>query len=158
MNLNEARSRFIEAWGRLGVEWGVNRTMAQIHALLLLSPLPLDTDAIIDVLQISRGNASQNLRALLDWGLIHKELRPGVRRDFFRAEKDAWEMARCIAAQRRKKELDPLLRLLDEVADLEPEAPGDARKVRELQALLAEIRALAGKADDLIRQALARPR
>ena len=70
MKLDQARQAFIDAWGKLGVEWGINRTMAQIHALLLISSDALDTDSVIQTLQISRGNASMNLRALIDWGLV----------------------------------------------------------------------------------------
>lgn len=83
MELNEAKSKFINTWGMLGSQWGINRTMSQIYALLLITPGAISADDIMEQLSISRGNANMNLRALLDWGLIYKELRPWERREFF---------------------------------------------------------------------------
>lgn len=139
MKLSEARHAFIQAWGTLGAEWGINRTMAQIHALLLTSPGPLDTETILEELQISRGNASTNLRALVDWGLVTREIRPGVRREFFAAEKDVWEMARAIAVQRRRREFDPLMRVLDASLDVEPDHGASAAEVEEFRRTIHDI-------------------
>lgn len=146
MSLNEAKQEFVDAWGRFGVEWGINRTMAQIHALLLVSPDALDTDSIIESLRISRGNANMNLRALLDWGLIEKEHQPGVRREFFRAEKDLWEIARRTVAERRKRELDPLLRVMRELQKVSPEKGDNPKEVRDFKRLAGEIVDLGEKA------------
>ena len=88
MQLPEAKQKFIEAWGKLGSEWGINRTMAQVHALLLISPEALTTEDVMESLQISRGNANMNLGALIDWGLIEKRMKRGERIEFFEAEKD----------------------------------------------------------------------
>ena len=106
MNLEEAKIEFVQSWGVLGSSWGINKAMAQIHALLLISPEALSAEEVMDKLQISRGNANMNLRALIDWGIIHKELRIGERKEFFKAEKDIIELARIITAERRKKKLN----------------------------------------------------
>ncbi|MCB0624548.1 MAG: transcriptional regulator, partial [Saprospiraceae bacterium] len=81
MDLREGKEKFIQSWGALGSSWGVNRTMAQIHALLLISPEALSADEIMEDLMVSRGNANMNLRALIDWGLVYKELKPGERKE-----------------------------------------------------------------------------
>ena len=83
MQLDEAKEKFTQSWGTLGSSWGINRTMAQIHALLLVTNKPLCAEDIMASLQISRGNANMNLRALMDWGLVHKEFKTGERREFF---------------------------------------------------------------------------
>ena len=90
MDLQEGKEKFIQSWGALGSNWGINRTMAQIHALLLISPEALSADEIMKELQISRGNANMNIRALIDWGLVYKELKTGERKEYFVAEKDIW--------------------------------------------------------------------
>ncbi len=149
MKLEDAKSSFVQAWGTLGAEWGINRTMAQIHALLLTSPEPLDTEAIMEQLQVSRGNANTNLRALVDWGLVSREIRPGVRREFFVAEKDVWEIARAIAVQRRKRELDPLMRVLDSALEIDPDS-GSPAEVEELQKVIHNIYELGTKASRLL--------
>lgn len=108
MKLDEAKQRFVEAWGTLGTNWGINRTMAQIHALLMVSEEPLSTDQIMETLDISRGNANMNLRALIDWGLAERRLKTGERMEFFEGEKDIWKVAVKIIRERRKREIDPL--------------------------------------------------
>jgi DNA-binding transcriptional regulator GbsR (MarR family) len=89
MELPEAKQKFIESWGKLGSEWGINRTMAQVHALLLISPEALTTEEIMETLSISRGNANMTLRDLMGWGLIEKQHRAGERKEYFYADKDA---------------------------------------------------------------------
>ena len=88
MNLEEAKYKFIQEWGVLGSTWGINRAMAQIHAFLMLSPESKTTDEVMEALKISRGNANMNMRALIDWGLVYKEYKPGERKEYFYAEKD----------------------------------------------------------------------
>lgn len=149
MKLDDARKTFVQAWGTLGAEWGINRTMAQIHALLLSSPEPLDTDEIMSHLQVSRGNANTNLRALVDWGLVTRELRPGVRREFFTAEKDTWQIARAIAIQRRRRELDPLMKVLEATQEIDP-ASGPPEEVAELRELLSGFHVLGSRAATLL--------
>src|SRR5271163_2942662 len=91
MQLAEAKAKFIADWGRFGTNWGINRTMAQIHALLLVSPDALSAEEVMEQLSISRGNANMNLRELMDWGLVQKVIVPGERKEFFSAEKDIWK-------------------------------------------------------------------
>ncbi len=118
MNITEAQDKFIQAWGTLGQQWGINRTMAQIQALLLLAPEPLSAEEIMRELNISRGNTNMNVRALIDWGVAYKEHKPGERKEYFRAEKDIWEVAKRVMLQRRKRELEPVVKLLGEVKEI----------------------------------------
>lgn len=119
MQLDDAKDKFIQAWGALGSNWGINRTMAQVHALLLISPESLSADEIMSTLKISRGNANMNLRALIDWGLVQKEHKSGERREYFFAEKDIWQVAQQVIVERRKRELKPVLRVLEDVKQVE---------------------------------------
>jgi DNA-binding transcriptional regulator GbsR (MarR family) len=119
MELAAAKRKFIEAWGKLGSEWGINRTMAQVHALLLISPEALTTEEIMETLRISRGNANMTLRDLIGWGLIEKQHKAGERKEYFYADKDTWNIARKVAKERRKRELDPVLKILDELSQVE---------------------------------------
>ena len=119
MKLDEAKDKFIQAWGSLGSNWGINRTMAQVHALLLISPESLSADEIMGALNISRGNANMNIRALIDWGLVQKEHKSGERREYFYAEKDIWEVTKQVILERRKRELKPVLKVLEEVKSVE---------------------------------------
>lgn len=123
MQLAEAKARFIADWGRFGTNWGINRTMAQIHALLLISPNALSAEEVMEELSISRGNANMNLRELIDWGLVQKVIVPGERKEFFTAEKDIWKVARQIVKERKKRELDLMLPVLKELSEVE----GDKR-------------------------------
>ena len=118
MNITEAQDKFIQAWGTLGQQWGINRTMAQNQALLLLAPEPLSAEEIMRELNISRGNTNMNVRALIDWGVVYKEHKPGERKEYFRAEKDIWEVAKRVMLQRRKRELEPVVKLLGEVKEI----------------------------------------
>ncbi len=122
MELAEAKKKFIEAWGKLGSEWGINRTMAQVHALLLISPEALSTEEIMEELSISRGNANMTLRDLIGWGLIEKQHKPGERKEYFYADKDTWNIARQVAKERKKRELDPVLKVLDELSYVQGDA------------------------------------
>src|SRR3989442_864988 len=115
MKLEEAKQQFIQSWGVLGSQWGINQTMAQIHALLLVAPEAMSADDIMDQLQISRGNANMNIRELMNWDLVDKVLNPGERREFFIAEKDIWKVATRIMQQRKKREFDPLLKTVSEL-------------------------------------------
>lgn len=109
MQLEEAKNQFIQTWGALGSSWGINRTMSSIHALLIVSKDPLSTEEIMGQLKISRGNANMNIRELIAWGLVKKQLVAGERKEFFTAGKDVWEIARQIAKERSKRELEPVL-------------------------------------------------
>lgn len=116
--LIEAQDRFIAVWGKMGGAWGISRTMAEVHALLYIIGEPLNTDEIMERLQISRGNASMSLRALLDWGIVVRAHRRGDRKEYFQAEQDVWAMFRAIVRERLKREVDPLLASLHEIRDL----------------------------------------
>ena len=105
---DQALERFTLLWGEMASNWGINRTMAQIHALLYASEEPLHTDAIMDRLQISRGNANMNLRSLVQWNLVRKTHRPDSRKDFYEAEKDVWQITTEIIKERQRRELGPL--------------------------------------------------
>lgn len=119
MEFEEAKKKFIQNWGTLGSSWGINKTMAQIHALLLISPNLLSTEDIMEELKISRGNANMNIRALIDWGIVTKEYKAGERRDFFSAEKDIWEVGRRITQERQKREVEPVLRILNQLKTID---------------------------------------
>ena len=107
--LQTAQDLFIRRWGEMGQTWGINRTMAEIHALLYICGTPLCTDDVMSRLHISRGNASMSLRALCDWGIIRRLHRPGERREYFESLTDVWEMFSIIAAERKRREMDPVL-------------------------------------------------
>lgn len=108
----EARDEFISQWGALGTSWGISRTMAQVHALLMISPEPLSTDDCMTELQISRGNAHTNLKELVGWGLIKIVIKKGERKEFFEAEKDVWKVFTIVLRERKRREVDPILGLL----------------------------------------------
>src|SRR5947207_8104119 len=112
--LREARDEFVSQWGVIGSVWGVNRTMAQIHALLITAPSALSTDEVMAELKISRGNAHRNLRDLVSWGLVRSVVRKGERKEFFEAEKNVWEMFCIIIRERRRRELRPAQAVLKE--------------------------------------------
>lgn len=115
--LSEEYKRFIERWGALGVLWGINRSMARVHALIILSEAPVDLDTVTRELEISRGNASMSLKELRNWGVIRRVHISGDRRDFYVAEPDTWNMIFSIAAERKKREFDPALDALQKLLD-----------------------------------------
>jgi DNA-binding transcriptional regulator GbsR (MarR family) len=147
MQLDEAKRRFIEGWGTLGSAWGVSRTMAQVHALLLVSVGALSTEDIMEQLQISRGNVNLNVRALMDWGLVRKELRPGERREFFSGEKDIHKVATLIMKERRKRELEPIMRVLGEISQVEPSPTATPEETAAFSQMIGSIHDFAGFAD-----------
>ncbi len=117
--LERIKERFILHWGEMGSLWGINRTMAQAHALLYISPEPLSANDIMKELQISRGNVSMALRELIAWGIVSRIHIKGERREFYTTEKDVWQMFRIIARERKKREVDPTVNVLrDAVEDL----------------------------------------
>jgi DNA-binding transcriptional regulator GbsR (MarR family) len=114
MKLEEAKEKFIQSWGTLGSQWGINRTMSQIQALLMVTEEALSTEDIMEKLNISRGNVNMNIRIMIEWGLVYKEYKSGERREFFKAEKDIWTVAKRVLIIKRQKELTPLIQVLDE--------------------------------------------
>lgn len=125
--LEQTRERFILHWGEMVSLWGINRTMAQVHALLFISPDPLSANDIMADLQISRGNVSMALRELIAWGIASRVHVKGERREYYTTEKDVWKMFRIIARERKKREVDPTIMVLREsVTNLEqmPDSKG----------------------------------
>lgn len=152
MNYEEAKEKFLQAWGTLGSSWGISRTMAQVHALLLISPESLCTEDIMKELQISRGNANMNLRDLIDWGLIFRELKAGERKEFFRAEKDIWKVAKQIIKERRKREIEPVLQIMEDLKTMEME-PNNKKHLALLEAV-NHIEGVVEKADFALEKAI----
>ncbi len=126
--LKESKEEFIAQWGALGTQWGINRTMAQIHALLMISPQAMCTDEVMEELEVSRGNAHTNLKELVAWGLIRMVVIKGDRRDFYEAEKDVWQIFRTIARERKRREIEPALALLDRCAEQTQDLKGEDAK------------------------------
>lgn len=104
----QALDQFVVLWGEMASAWGINKTMSQIHALLYAESHPLDTDSIMEKLEISRGNANMNLHRLLEWNLIHKVQIKGNRKDFYTAETDVWNIVSTIIRERQQQEITPI--------------------------------------------------
>lgn len=114
----EAVDRFVTLWGEMASTWGINRTMARIHALLYCAERPLNTDEIMEWLDVSRGNANMNLRSLVDWELVRKCRQEDSRKDYYKAEKDVWQITARIIEERQRREVHPVRSHLEECADV----------------------------------------
>jgi DNA-binding transcriptional regulator GbsR (MarR family) len=125
MALTPIHQKFILHWGEMGARWGINRTVAQIHALLFLSAKPLNAEEIASALGVARSNVSTSLRELQGWGIVRVTHLMGDRRDHFESMRDVWEMFRIIVNERKKREADPVLAMLRETA-AEAKKPGAA--------------------------------
>src|SRR5215510_7565907 len=123
--LTSIQERFVVTWGEMGAKWGINRTVAQIHALLFLSPRPLNAEEIAATLGVARSNVSTSLRELQGWGIVRIAHILGDRRDHYESMKDVWEMFRIIVDERKKREADPVLAMLRD-ANVEAKKPGAA--------------------------------
>ena len=119
MKLDEAKLKFIQTWGALGSNWGISKTMAQVHALLMISKNPLSTEEIMETLNISRGNTNMTVRSLIDWGLVYREIKTGDRKEFFRGEKDIYVVGKQIVKIRREREVQPVIQLLNSLQDID---------------------------------------
>jgi len=148
---DEAKNRFVQQWGALGTAWGISRTMAQIHALLLLSPTSMTADDILEELGISRGNVSMSLKSLLEWGIVTKEYKAGERKEFFVAEKDIYRVATQVAQERRKRELEPVIHMLESIKKMEDKAV-DKAKVKEMKSMTKQLLDFAKKGDSFIQK------
>ncbi len=137
MNLPPTAQKFIVHWGEMGARWGINRSVAQIHALLYLSPRPLPADEISETLAIARSNVSVGLKELQNWGLIRSTQTLGDRRDHFETSTDVWELFRVILRERKRRELDPTVAMLRECVDEARSSPGDAEAIPLLGERLA---------------------
>lgn len=135
MKLDEAKLKYIHTWGSLATSWGINKTMAQVHALLLVSTKPLSAEDIMETLQISRGNVNMNVRALIDWGIVQKELVIGERKEFFVATKDIWELFKQITKERKKREIEPVLKVLSELQEIKD----DSEEATEFKKVLNDL-------------------
>ena len=148
MKLTEAKQQFISSWGAFGTYWGINRTMAQIHALLMVSPDPLTQEDVMEQLNVSRGNVNMNIRELITWGLVDRVLVAGERKEYFTAEKDTWKVATQIIKERKKRELDPMLKLLSQLEKIE----GDKKDkdVKQFIDTVSGIRKFGNQADKML--------
>jgi DNA-binding transcriptional regulator GbsR (MarR family) len=114
----DAVDRFVSLWEEMASTWGINRTMAKVHALLYCAEEPLNTDQIMERLDVSRGNANMNLRSLVDWNLVRKTERAGSRKDYYEAEKDVWQITARIIEERQRREVHPVRSRLEECAEV----------------------------------------
>ena len=132
--LSHVQQQYILHWGEMGTRWGINRTVAQIHALLYLSPKPLAADEIAETLTVARSNVSTSIRELEGWGLVRAAPMLGERREHYECIKDVWEMFRLIVEQRKRREVDPTIQLLRQCL-IQLETGGEAYTRERLQAM-----------------------
>lgn len=152
--IRAAQDQFILEWGRMSSSWGINRTMAQIHGLLFITGQAMSADEIVARLHISRGNASMNLRDLMDWGIVRRFRRPGERRDTYASESDPWQMFARVARERKRRELDPTAGAIRECIAMLPE-PGDATQADLMRSRLQALLEIFDIIDAVYQQALA---
>lgn len=151
MQLSPVSERFVVHWGEMGSRWGVNRTVAQIHALLFVHGQPLTAEDIADTLVIARSNVSTSLRELANWNLVRTTHVLGDRRDFFETSGDVWELMRIIVRERKLREFDPTVTMLnDAITDpsFKSEPAERQKRIRETQALMRD---LSGWTDDMLK-------
>jgi DNA-binding transcriptional regulator GbsR (MarR family) len=135
LELSPVMQKFILHWGEMGTRWGINRTMAQIHALLYIAPKPLDAEEIATTLSVARSNVSTCLRELQGWGIVRVVHVMGDRRDHFESMKDVWEMFQQIMDERKKREIDPTLATLRECVAEAEQSRADPVTVERLRSL-----------------------
>ncbi|HKW56538.1 MAG TPA: MarR family transcriptional regulator [Candidatus Acidoferrum sp.] len=144
--------KFILHWGEMGTRWGINRTVAQVHALLFLSQTPMPADEISATLAVARSNVSTCLRELQAWGIVRVVHVLGDRRDHFESLKDVWEIFRIVSEERKRREIDPTLRILAEcVAESKASPNGDAYTRARLESMLEFLAAMTGLFDEILR-------
>lgn len=151
-DLKSVEDQFILAWGRMSAAWGINRTMAQIHALLLISGRPYSMDEIIDRLHISRGNASMNLRDLCDWGLISRYRNSGDRKDIYQCQGDILEMIVRVIRERKRREIDPTFGVIRDCLAMIPEKEKLTPEGEEIAVRLEGLLEVFGLADRIYSQ------
>jgi len=151
MPITPVEQRFILHWGEMGTRWGINRTVAQVHALLFVSPKPLHAEEIANTLAVARSNVSTSLRELQGWGIVRVAHVLGDRRDHFESLKDVWEIFRIVAEERKRREIDPTLRVLREcVGDLKKAGAGSLYTRERLEEMLQFLTATTGLFEELI--------
>jgi DNA-binding transcriptional regulator GbsR (MarR family) len=151
MTLTEKHIEFINLWGTIGTNWGINRSMAQVHALLLTSADPISTEDVMQALAISRGNANQTLRELISWGLVFKSITQGDRKEYFKAEQNIWTVAKRIIQERKKREIKPVEQALQSMLKQKNDGPEDALLNAKIQEILILIQRLDSASDALIK-------
>jgi DNA-binding transcriptional regulator GbsR (MarR family) len=149
--LAPVEEKFILHWGEMGTKWGINRTVAQVHALLYLAAKPLPADEISTTLSVARSNVSTSLRELQGWGIVRLVHVLGDRRDHFETLKDVWEIFRIVAEERKKREIDPTLRVLAECVQEAKSGQGDAQTKERLEAMLEFLVAMSGLFEEILR-------
>jgi DNA-binding transcriptional regulator GbsR (MarR family) len=150
--LTPVAQKFILHWGEMGTKWGINRTVAQVHALLFLSPHPLPADEISTTLSVARSNVSTSLRELQGWGIVSLVHVLGDRRDHFQTTKDVWEIFRTVSEERKRREIDPTLRVLNEcVQELKATPTGDAYTRERLETMLDFLTTMSGLFEEILR-------
>ena len=151
MELSSTSQRFILHWGEMGTRWGVNRTVAQIHALLYLHGKPLPADEIAETLTVARSNVSNSLRELQSWNLVKVVHVMGDRRDHFETGTDIWELTRTIVRERQEREIAPTTALLKELLN-DPELMVDGlERAARIKDMLTMLEALSGWSDEMLR-------
>jgi len=150
MNLEDAKLKYIQTWGILASSWGINKTMAQVHSLLLISTNPLSADEIMSSLQVSRGNVNMNVRALIDWGIVQKELIPGERKEYFSANKDIWALFKQITKERKKREIEPVIKVLDELVNIDD----NTEEAKEFKKVLSDLSTVTKTVNNLLDKAI----
>lgn len=137
MKLTPITERYILHWGEMGSRWGVNRSVAQIHALLYLSPEPMNAEDIAETLSLARSNVSNSIKELQSWNLVQISHRMGDRRDFFKAHDDLWEMFLTVADGRKRREIDPALTMLRQsLLDAEDDKDTDPQVIKRIENML----------------------
>jgi DNA-binding transcriptional regulator GbsR (MarR family) len=152
--LSAVEQKFILHWGEMGTRWGINRTVAQVHALLFLSPRPVPADEISSTLAVARSNVSTSLRELQGWGIVRMVHVLGDRREHFESIKDVWEIFRIVSAERKRREIDPTLRVIGEcVAELKtnPQGDGSAYTRERLEEMLEFLTVMTGLFEEVLR-------
>lgn len=134
MKLEDFQKTFISRWGEMGARWGVGKSVGMVHAFLYLSPEPVSAEEICEALSMARSNVAQALKELEGWNLVFREAKIGERKLFYRSESDVWQMARCIAIERKKRESDGALRAISECRE-HAEAAGDAFTEKRMKAM-----------------------
>ncbi len=137
MQLTPVQEKFVVHWGEMGTRWGINRTIAQIHALLYITPQPLPAETIAETLGVARSNVSTSLRELQGWGIVRITHVLGDRRDHFESLQDVWQMFQIVLDERKRREVDPTVTLLREcIAEAEKAGKREAETRERLEALL----------------------
>jgi DNA-binding transcriptional regulator GbsR (MarR family) len=150
--LTPVEQKFILHWGEMGTKWGINRTVAQVHALLFLSPKPVPADEISETLSVARSNVSTSLRELQAWGIVRVVHVLGDRRDHFESIKDVWEIFRIVAEERKRREIDPTLRVLGEcVEELKGTPQSDAFTRERLESMLEFLTTMSGLFEEVLK-------